>query len=80
MARYPDRTVQAFGDFGSGDIDIEGGMTADEMALLTDPSGTDATLTDNTPIVLGPNPLFVAPATPTGSSVSLTVIMVGVAR
>lgn len=80
MARFPDRTVQAFGDFGGGAVALMGGHDAAELGQLTDNAGTDINMTDNTPVVVAQNPLYTAPDTPDGTSVDLTIVLVGVAR
>jgi len=82
MARFPDRTVQAIGDFTtSGAISMEGSNDGTNWGALHDPTGAAIVLTALTQIALiVENPLYVRPRASAGTAVSMTVIVVGAPR
>jgi len=82
MAAYPNKTVQAIGDFtSSGAITMQGSNDGENWATLTNPRGEDIVLTAATQIeVIVENPLFIRPVATAGSDVQMDVIVVGAPR
>jgi len=82
LAAYPDKTVQAIGDFTSGGaITMQGSNDGTNWATLTNPRGDAIVLTAATQIeVIAENPLFIRPIATAGSGVQMDVIVVGAPR
>ena len=74
---YPDKTVQVIGDFtSSGAITMQGSPDGSTWGTLTDVSGNDVVLTDATPVVIGPNPVYIRPFATAGTGVDMDVYLV----
>lgn len=79
VANLSDKSIQVFGDFGGGDTEIEGSLDdtegTDEYATLDDPHGSSLIFSaDGIKSVLQ-NVLKIRPKTPSGTDVSLTIIL-----
>ncbi len=82
VARYPDKTVQVIGTFGSGgDVDIDGSPDNTTWGQLTDPQGTVISIQDNLPLVIAESPLWIRPEVTAGDGTTdLDVTIIAVAR
>lgn len=79
MAKYPDKTVQAVGDFTTaGAITMEGSNDGDSWGVLTDNQGNDIVLTDDTPVFIAQNTKYIRPVATAGTSVDMDVYVYGV--
>lgn len=81
IARWPDRTVTAYGTFGAGGAAaLEGSEDGVTWGALTDPNGTAISLATATPMaVIGPNPTYIRPKVTAGDgTTALTVVVTGV--
>ncbi len=83
MAKFPDKTVQVVGPFGTGGtVTIEGSNDGGTTwGVLHDPQGVDIAIQDSLPIVIAESPLLMRPDVSAGDgSTNCKVYIVGVAR
>ncbi len=80
VARYPDKTVQVTGAFGSGgDIDLQGSNVASpstddsDWGQLGDQTGTVISMGDRLPLVVAESPLWIRPKVAAGDGDTLLV-------
>jgi hypothetical protein len=73
ISQYPDRTVGVIGDFGSGQVDIEGSMDNSTWVTLTDNQGIDLSFTTDGIRFIQENPFYIRPNFSSGSAASVTV-------
>ena len=77
VSDYPDKTVQVIGDFTSnGAITMQGSPDTSTWGTLKDTFGNDVVLTDATPVMIGPNTLYIRPAATAGTSVDMDVYLI----
>ncbi len=83
MGKFPDKTVQAVGPFGTaGAVTIEGSNDGGTTwGVLHDPQGVDISIGDTQPIVIAESPLLMRPDVTAGDgATNIKVYIVGVAR
>ncbi len=76
---FYDKTVQAYGTWGSGTLKIQGANhpTTPTYATLTDQSDNDLSFTDDTKIeVIAQNPFLIRPVLTGSTGATLIIIMV----
>ncbi len=80
VARYPDKTVQVVGAFGSGgDIDMQGSNVDEpstddsDWGQLGDQTGTVISIGDRLPLVIAESPLWIRPKVAAGDGDTLLV-------
>ena len=70
-----DKTIQVSGDFGGGNVGVEGCLSqdADIWSVLHDPQGNDIALTAAGVETILENVVAIRPKVPTGAAVSVTI-------
>ena len=74
MSAFADRSVQVFGSFGSGSVDIEGSNDGVNWAVLTDLQGNNLTFLTAKIEMVTEITQFIRPKC-TGAGTSLTVVL-----
>lgn len=83
IAKYPDKTIQVVGDFGTGGtITMEGSNDGGTTwGVLHDPQGADFAIQNNEPQVIAESPLQLRPDVSAGNgSTDLDVYVVAIAK
>lgn len=81
LARYPDKTIQVVGDFGSNSaITIEGSNDGNTWGTLHDTFGNDLVLSDSNPKTILENTVYIRPSATAGSGVDVNVYVVATPR
>lgn len=80
MAAFPVKTVHVTGDFGGGDVTLEGSNDGSNFETLLDCSGSPVTVNSAGIFRLQANPLYIQVTVATGTAMDIDVIIVGAQR
>ncbi len=70
-----DKSVQVTGTFGGGSVSVQGSLDGNNYETLKDLDGNDITLSQSGIVTIRENVRYVKPAQPSGTSVSINILL-----
>ncbi len=81
LPRYPDKTVQVVGTFGTGgDVDLDGSPDNTTWGALSDLQGDVISIGDNIPVLIAENTEWIRPEVAGDATTDLDVTIIAVVR